>query len=173
MGGSGMIRAHVIENGKVANTIIVNDLDFLPNLVDASLGGEIGDVWNGEAFSKPPKWATIEEAKAGRLAELAEYRWLKETAGVNVNGFIIKTDEVSQAKMSGAKVYSDLNPETLIDWKTDNGWIQIDRNTLLTAGNAVGAHVQACYSQERVHSDAINALDTIAEIEAYDIQTGW
>ena len=38
------MRAHQLDgNGKIINTIIVDSLDFLPNLVDANIGGGIGD----------------------------------------------------------------------------------------------------------------------------------
>lgn len=47
------MRAHVIENGVVVNTIEVESLDFLPNLVDATEGG-IGWLYDGQAFSPPP-----------------------------------------------------------------------------------------------------------------------
>lgn len=41
------MRAHVIEDGKIVNTIEVDSLDTLPGLglVDASAGGKIGDGW--------------------------------------------------------------------------------------------------------------------------------
>ncbi|ALK96978.1 MULTISPECIES: hypothetical protein [unclassified Massilia] len=39
------MRAHIIENGKIINTIEVDSLDFMPGLVDASAGGQIGDDW--------------------------------------------------------------------------------------------------------------------------------
>ena len=45
------MRAHIIENGKVINTIVVDSLDAIPNLIDASLGGKIGDLWDGVAFT--------------------------------------------------------------------------------------------------------------------------
>lgn len=48
------MRAHVIENGRVANTIEVPDLDFMPGLVDAEQGGQIGDQWDGANFYAPP-----------------------------------------------------------------------------------------------------------------------
>ena len=49
------MRAHVIENGKVVNTIEIERLDLIPNLslVDASLGGSIGDTFDGKDFIKP------------------------------------------------------------------------------------------------------------------------
>jgi hypothetical protein len=49
------MKAHQIENGIVVNTIIVESLDFLPNLVDAENGGEIGDLFDGNTFTKPQK----------------------------------------------------------------------------------------------------------------------
>lgn len=47
------MRAHVIEGGKVINTIEVESLDFMPGLIDAAQGGKIGDFWNGGGFTTP------------------------------------------------------------------------------------------------------------------------
>lgn len=48
------MRAHIIENGKVVNTIEVDSLDFMPGLV-AAVGEEgIGWSYDGNAFSEPP-----------------------------------------------------------------------------------------------------------------------
>lgn len=56
------MRAHVIENGKIANTIEVDSLDFLPGLIDADQGGAIGDLWDGEQFITPAASApTVKE----------------------------------------------------------------------------------------------------------------
>lgn len=46
------MRAHVIENNKIVNTIEVDNLDVFPNLIDASLGGSIGDSWDGTQIIK-------------------------------------------------------------------------------------------------------------------------
>ena len=108
-----------------------------------------------------------------KLAELAAYRFAKETAGVTFSGALIRTDLESQAMINGAVAYVNLNPAALIDWKAANGWVQIDKDTVLAVGNAVGGHVQACYSRERVHAEGIEALTTPAEIAAYDFTTGW
>lgn len=47
------MRAHVITDGVITNTILVATLDILPGLIDAALGGKIGDTWDGEHFSTP------------------------------------------------------------------------------------------------------------------------
>lgn len=167
------MRAHVIENGIVINTIVVNSLDDFPNLIDAESGGTIGDLWDGESFSTPSKYSTVEEAKEQKLAELAAYRYARETAGITVNGALIRTDLESQAMINGAVAYVNLNPTALIDWKAANAWVQIDKNTVTAIGNLVGTHVQVCYSRERYHAEAIAALTTSEEIAAYDFATGW
>ncbi len=47
------MKAHVIENGFVVNTIEVESLDFMPNLVDGEKGGTIGDRYENGVFVKP------------------------------------------------------------------------------------------------------------------------
>ena len=47
------MRAHVLVDSFIVNTIEVESLDVLPNLIDASLGGEIGDQWDGHQFLHP------------------------------------------------------------------------------------------------------------------------
>jgi len=115
----------------------------------------------------------IDRIKAYKIADLASYRYDRETAGITVNGARIKTDRESQAMITGAKSYSDLNETVAIDWKGDGGWVTINRTVILAIAQAVAAHVQACFSRERVHAEAINALTTVSEIEAYDFTTGW
>lgn len=50
------MRAHVIENGKVVNTIEVDSLNFMPGLVAAPEGTGIGwDYLNGQFVDNRPK----------------------------------------------------------------------------------------------------------------------
>lgn len=67
------MRAHVIDGGKVANTIEVESLNALPGvtLIEASLGGKIGDLWDGVAFTAPPVAVDVPVAVSMRQARLA------------------------------------------------------------------------------------------------------
>jgi Phage tail assembly chaperone protein len=47
------MKAHVIENGLVVNTILVESLDVLPNLISAENGGAIGDRYENGQFVTP------------------------------------------------------------------------------------------------------------------------
>lgn len=48
------MKAHVITDGKVTNTIIVDSLDFMPGLVEATSGGIGWDYINGEFVDNRP-----------------------------------------------------------------------------------------------------------------------
>ena len=75
------MKAHVIENGKVVNTIEVNSLDFMPNLVEANEGG-IGWLYADGVFTDPSA-PTQEElssfeavtVRAQRNAKLTNTDW--------------------------------------------------------------------------------------------------
>ena len=47
------MRAHIIENGTVVNTIEVESLDFMPGLIEAT-EGSIGDRYENGQFISPP-----------------------------------------------------------------------------------------------------------------------
>jgi len=67
------MRAHQIDNGVVINTVVVDSLDFLPNLIEATEGG-IGWTWDGTTLTAPPPppipIPTIVTMRQARLALL-------------------------------------------------------------------------------------------------------
>jgi kynurenine formamidase len=57
------MRAHIVENGVVVNTIEVDSLNAIPGLIDGDIGG-IGWLWDGENLTPPApdteaQWAVI------------------------------------------------------------------------------------------------------------------
>lgn len=67
------MRAHQIKNGVVINTVEVNSLDALPNLVEATAGG-IGWTYANGVFTEPPEpevVAPVAPTKEQLMAELA------------------------------------------------------------------------------------------------------
>ena len=66
------MRAHVIENGVVVNTILVESLDAMPNLVEAT-EGSIGWVYDGSSLIDPNA-PTQEEKDLQKAAYMREYR---------------------------------------------------------------------------------------------------
>ena len=71
------MRAHVVENGVIVNTIKVEALG--PNMIDGSIGG-IGDLWDGTTLTKGERKAAevvdtwrvkLALAKSGQYAAVA------------------------------------------------------------------------------------------------------
>lgn len=71
------MNAHQLDaNGVILNTIVVDSLDVFPNLVDASIGGSIGDrIINGAVIPKPvsppsvPEFVAMWQARAVMIEE--------------------------------------------------------------------------------------------------------
>lgn len=126
----------------------------------------------------PAPVITIEQLKTQKKAAVAKKRYEIETAGITVAGSRIKTDRESRATLTDTWVRVQQAPTVLIDWKGENGWVQLDKAAVESTCDAVGAHVQACFTAERAHHVAIDALaadpaTTGADMDAYDINTGW
>ena len=116
----------------------------------------------------------VDGLRAARLAELAAYRYGIETGGIVVAGAAIRTDRESQGLIAGAFNAVQQDPAKTIDWKAADGtWTQLGAAQIAAIAVAVADHVQACFSQERVHAEALAQLDTVAALVAYDISVGW
>jgi len=64
------MKAHVIENNKVVNTILVDSLDFMPNLIDGSTGAIGWDYIDGVLI---PPAVDLEEERVKKLQALTNY----------------------------------------------------------------------------------------------------
>lgn len=67
------MNAHMLDaNGVILNTIVVDSLDVLPDLVDASIGGTIGDsIVDGVVVPKPPLAPVVPQSVTRRQARQA------------------------------------------------------------------------------------------------------
>lgn len=119
--------------------------------------------------SSPP--LSLSERKAEKRDALMAFRYVREIAGLPLLG--LRTDRESQALLTGAALAASLDAGYTVDWKTENGWVTLNAAQLLAAAQAVRAHVQACFSNERAHAEAIEALATAEAVQAYDVTTGW
>ncbi len=106
------MRAHIIENGKVVNTIVVKNLTaaraVLPGvqLIKAT-GGGIGDLWDGTNFTPDPDVA-IRAAKAKAEADFSSVN--SQAAGV--------LDDLIAAMMTSAVMPSAKMPDSVKEWQT-------------------------------------------------------
>jgi hypothetical protein len=111
---------------------------------------------------------TLDSLRSSKLKEIAARRYIKETSGVPFGGVVIKTDRESQGTISGAVLAATLNPEIQIDWKTDLGWVQLNKAQIEAIAIAVSTHVQQCFSLERLKNDQLLTLNSIEAITNFD-----
>ena len=174
-----MARMAVIDDATVVNVIEASEGFTLSGftLVPAGNAGP-GWVWDGEALSPHPQWASFDERKSQLRDALATRRWEAETAGIMVGGGAIATDRESQAMITGAftRAQDKLaqgQTEDMIWFKGMAGWVELDIPTTMAIGRAVGDHVQACFAHEHALDTQIEAATDDAALDAIDIETGW
>jgi len=66
------MRAHIVENGIVVNTIEVDSLDFLPGLIDGEVGGIGWTYENGQLSPPAPPVKTPEEVQLDVVTKTQE-----------------------------------------------------------------------------------------------------
>ena len=110
------MKAHVIEDGVVVNTLVVDSLDFLPNLVEATQGG-VGWLYSDGSFSPPPDPRTDEEKEDDN--RIARNRLLSETDWM-ANSDVTISDEMKTYRQALRDLPTHSNWPNLedSDWPT-------------------------------------------------------
>lgn len=176
-----MSRYALIDNNVVSNIIeIVADADYTPPAgltlipIAADAQCDIGWVSDGVTISAPvtpiPSLAAL---KAALIAATADRRYAVETGGITVNGVAVDTSLDSQNRITSVVANAASAGVTEVDFKAGAGWLHLTMEQVVAIAAAIGLHVQACYTAEKVHDTAIDALETIETAQAYDITTGW
>ena len=114
----------------------------------------------------------VEHTKRQLRAQLARYRYIVETGGIEVNGVFVMTDRTSQSSIIGAHIRSQINPFATVDWKGVDGWVQLNNAAITAMSTAVLNHVQACFSKERTLSEALDAL-TLEQLSSFNVHAEW
>lgn len=122
-----------------------------------------GDCYEVVALPEP----TLDELKQMKRDEIAAARYTAETGGIEVDGVTIATDRGSQALLTAAVVSARLDPEFKTHWKCADGhFVSLDAMQLRAIGDAVIAHVEACFAREGELCEQIDAAQTLEDLAA-------
>lgn len=121
--------------------------------------------------ARPP--ATLESLKAELRAAATEQRWLHETGGIEVAGIHVATALDDQNRIATVLTAGQLGDISDVDFKAASGWVRLSLAQIQAIAGAITAHVQACFSAERAHHEAIDSLADVGAAEAYDVTAGW
>lgn len=90
----------------------------------------------------------LEAAKERKRSEIAAARWEAETAGIDVNGFTVRTDRESQALVTGAALQAIVDYDYECRWKTSEGFVHLSAEQIKYIAQLVRSHVQSCFDRE-------------------------
>lgn len=163
----GVLRAHgFMESNGDQQAIPVGD-DF-----DLALGAwrYVGGAW----VAYTPPTLTLEGLQT-QLAEAATMRrWDVEAGGIVLpSGMRIATAKDDQDRITSVIANAQIARIDSVNFKTASGWATLTLAEVTSIAGAVARHVQACFTAERHHHEAIAALTTLASAQTYDLSTGW
>ena len=149
------MKAHVIEDGVVVNTIVVDSLDFLPNLVEAT-AGNIGWSYTDGSFSPPPDTRTDEEKEDDN--RIARNRLLDETDWM-ANSDLTMSDEMKTYRQALRDLPTHSNWPNL----EDSDWPTKPQERTMSNARNIGDSAPVINFLDNVTSDVqtqLNTLDT-------------
>lgn len=132
-----------------------------------AVGGVVPVGTTGSYTPPTEEPETLQTKKAKKAAEIAEWRYAKETKGIQIAGVKVRTDRESQATISGA--YSSLRDGLIqsVDWKAANGtFVTLTLQEITAIAQAVAQHVQGSFTREKELLTELSSLQTIEAVEA-------
>jgi hypothetical protein len=123
-------------------------------------------IKHNPAPARLPRNLPLETLKRRKAEEIAAARWKAEVGGMTVNGATIDTSRESQAMITGAVMQAQMDPTYTCRWKTAQGFVEFDAETVTAIAQGVRAHVQACFDREAELNTAIGAATTPEAIQA-------
>ena len=97
---------------------------------------------------------------------LSVYKTNKEQNGCTFRDHTIKTDEASQAKITGSLMMMNTGAIDTINFKSATGWLQLNKEEFTQLAITVATHVQVCFS---VESGLMETLKTKSFEELYNL----
>jgi len=142
-------------------------------LYDALIGCDVVANAEGLPIPRPAVVPTNDDKRAALKAAVTAKRYDIETGGIDLpSGVRIDTTREDQNSVANAIALADIAGVVSVDFKAASGWETITIPQLKQIGAAIGLHKQACYSAERAHHEAIDAL-LDAGLDTYDLEAGW
>ena len=127
----------------------------------------------GNTIPLPEDTRTLSEIKQQLIAAATALRWEKETGGIELSGVRVGTTLDDQNRISGVLSAIALGGLVKVDFKAQNGWVRLTASEIQGIAQYISAHVQACFSAERVHHEAIENLASAEDLAVYDVTQSW
>ena len=114
-----------------------------------------------------------DQVRASLLQAVSAKRWAVETGGLTLpGGATVGTGIDDQNRITSVIANAQLAGVASVDFKAQSGWVTLSLEHMRGIAAAIALHVQACFSAERAHHEAIAAASD-ADLYGYDINVGW
>ena len=146
-----------------------------PGFDQAALDAVAASAFASYADQNPPEQVVQQPLEGDALktalkAYAAARRYAIETGGTTVGGIAIDTTRESQGKLTAAWAKAKSDPAFQINnWKTSQGaFVTLNNATIIVLGDAVLAHVQACFDAEAAAFAGIDddTITSTAQVDA-------
>lgn len=115
----------------------------------------------------------LEERRQALLDAVTNKRWQVETGGVLLpDGTHVFTGTDDQNRITSVIANAAAAGVQSVDFKAPSGWITLTIPEIQGVASVIALHVQACFTAERAHHEAIARLDAKG-LADYDIGSGW
>ena len=115
----------------------------------------------------------VDQLRADLMAAVSAKRWAVETGGLTLpGGATVGTAVDDQNRITSVIANAQLAGVVSVNFKAQSGWVTLSLEHMRGIAAAIALHVQACFSAERAHHEAIAAASD-AELFGYDINEGW
>lgn len=115
----------------------------------------------------------VDQVRADLMAAVSAKRLAVETGGLTLpGGATVGTTIDDQNRITSVIANAQLAGVTSVDFKAQSGWVTLSLTQMQGIAAAIALHVQACFTAERAHHEAIAAASD-ADLYGYDINVGW
>lgn len=135
----------------------------------------IDDAWVLEKIPEKevPKESYI-DAKNRIMASLSLLRSQKEAVDLELpSGLIVSASPTSLSRITATVSAMDRYGYTEVDFEARDKWVTLDVEKLREIEYRIFSYNQQCFSAARRHAEAIDRLETVDELNAYDLTANW
>lgn len=134
-----------------------------------------GYIQSFEVISLTPEEvsANLSLAKDKILQDLSAKRYSVETGGLLIGEVKVNTSIDDPNRIASVVASAELAGAQSVDFKASSGWVTLSIAELKGIAVLIAQHVQHCSATERQHFNNISSIQTIEELESYDLNSLW
>lgn len=125
------------------------------------------------AYTKMMEEAQLAVAKRSKQADIEEYDQGDKVNGFKLNGMTVWLDKATRVGlMNSTTIAKGMGNETTTLWLGDVK-LEVGCDLAIQLLSALEMYALECFNVTAAHKKAVESLETIGEVEAYDITAGY